>query len=430
MSIRLLLVLLFFCHPALNAEKPNIVLIMADDLGYECLGVNGGEYRTPNLDQLAKSGNRYTNCHVQPLCTPTRVQLMTGLWNVRNYRQFGYLDPKSTTFAHHFQKNGYRTAIAGKWQLGQGKDLPQKLGFEESYLWQHTRRPPRYANPGLEWNGKALDFSNGEYGPDLINKFACDFVRSSKDKPFMLYYPMVLTHDPFQPTPDSPKWDPKAVGESVNRNVKNFSYMVSYMDKLVGNLVKSIKETGKEKNTLIIFIGDNGTHPTITTMFNGKPYQGGKGKGTAAGTHVPCVVSWPGVIASGVQDQIVCSCDFFPTMLEIAGLKVPEGLDGMSFAHQLIGKPGKDRTWWYCWYARNGGKNAQVEFVGTKDYKVYQDGRLFRLKSDPLEQNAIKDNELTTAEKAIKMQLAGQLEQYRNARPEEITKPLPKMKKN
>ena len=119
---------------------------------------------------------RFERCYVQPLCTPTRVGLMTGMSNARNYIEFGNMEPKSTTFGNLLKNAGYATAIAGKWQLGHDKDLPQRFGFDESCLWQHTRRPPRYANPGLEYNGVERDFNNGEYGPDLVSDFALKFI--------------------------------------------------------------------------------------------------------------------------------------------------------------------------------------------------------------------------------------------------------------
>ena len=162
--------------------KPNLILIMADDFGYECVTANGGQsYQTPNLDRLAATGMRFEQCHVQPLCTPTRVQLMTGRYNVRNYLNFGTLLRQETTFAHLLKKAGYATGICGKWQLGHEPDSPQHFGFDESCLWQHTRRPPRYANPGLEHNGVAKDFTDGEYGPKLVNDFALDFVTRHQD---------------------------------------------------------------------------------------------------------------------------------------------------------------------------------------------------------------------------------------------------------
>src|SRR3954451_2065621 len=141
---------------------------MADDLGYECIGADGGtSYKTPQIDKLARSGIRFEHGYAQPLCTPTRAQIMTGQSNVRNYVRFGYLPPDQTTFANRLRDAGYRTAIAGKWQLGNGLDGPRRFGFDEHCLWQLSRRPPRYANPGLEINGVERDFSKGEYGPDI-----------------------------------------------------------------------------------------------------------------------------------------------------------------------------------------------------------------------------------------------------------------------
>lgn len=289
-----LMALLAVAVPHAAADRPNIVLIMADDLGYECLTANGGEsYKTPHLDRLAASGMRFEHCHVQPLCTPTRVQLMTGKYNVRNYLRFGVLPRGEKTFGHVFQQAGYVTGICGKWQLGKEADSPQQFGFNEAYLWQHTRRPPRYANPGLEHNARELDFMNGEYGPKLVNDFALDFLTRHRDEPFLLYYPMILTHSPFQPTPDSADWDPAAMGENVNNHTRHFAAMVAYMDKMVGRLDAKLAELGIRDNTLLIFLGDNGTLGTITSRFRGADYRGGKGQTTARGTHVPLVISWP-----------------------------------------------------------------------------------------------------------------------------------------
>src|SRR5262245_52864178 len=271
-------------HAKPAKRPPNVVLILADAFGYECVGANGGtSYRTPNLDKLAAAGMRFTRCYVQPLCTPTRAQLMTGIYNVRNYVQFGHLDPRATTFAQLFRRAGYATGMVGKWQLGQGFDLPKHFGFDEYCLWQLNRRPPRYANPGLEINGKAIDYKNGEYGPDLVNDYALDFVKRSKDRPFLLYYTMMLTHDPFQPTPDSPDWDPKAMGEMVNRNVKHFGEMTTYMDKLIGKLMARLDELGLRENTLIVFVGDNGTGRGVTSRMGSQEVHGGKGLTTSAG---------------------------------------------------------------------------------------------------------------------------------------------------
>src|SRR4051812_42072440 len=280
--------------------KPNVVLILIDDFGYECVTSNGGQsYQTPNLDKLAANGMRFTQCHVQPLCTPTRAQLMTGVYNIRNYIDFGTLDRKATTFGHLMKSAGYVTGICGKWQLGHEDDSPQHFGFDESLLWQQTRRPPRYANPGLERNGKPLDYSHGEYGPTLINDFALEFVTTNKDRPFFLYYPMILTHNPFQPTPDSKEWDAATTGEAAKQNNKHFADMTVYMDKMVGRLIAKLEELKLRENTLVLILGDNGTNVNVTSRFKGQDYVGGKGTRTARGTHVPFIANWPGHIASG-----------------------------------------------------------------------------------------------------------------------------------
>ena len=430
-STNLLLVLAAIACGQLHAQQmrqPNLILIMADDFGYEGVTANGGQsYQTPNLDRLAATGMRFTQCHVQPLCTPTRVQLMTGIYNVRNYSEFGLLDPKATTFAHLLKQAGYATGITGKWQLGRGKDLPRQFGFDESFLWQHTRLRPRFANPGLEINGEERDFHNGEYGPKLVNDFALDFVTRHKDRPFFLYYPMILTHDPFQPTPDSPNWDPQARGERVNRDVKHFADMTAYMDKMIGRLAAKLDELGIREHTLLLFLGDNGTHPTITSQFQDKPYQGGKGTGNVRGTHVPLIANWPGRIAAGrVNTDLVASTDFLPTLCEAAGAKIPTSLaiDGQSFLPQLLGEPGNPRSWLYCWYARNGGPTANVEFAMSTKHKLYRDGKFFDLIADPFEQRPLAIADLTGADAETARTLQGALDQYANARPAHLMKPV------
>ncbi|MEX2168909.1 MAG: sulfatase-like hydrolase/transferase [Pirellulales bacterium] len=414
---------------AADRAEPNIVLIMADDFGYECLTANGGEsYQTPNLDRLAAEGMRFENCYVQPLCTPTRVELMTGMSNVRNYIQFGTIDRDATTFAHLLKQTGYATGIAGKWQLGRGKRLPQRLGFDESCLWQHTRRPPRYANPGLEYNGKERDFTDGEYGPDLVNDFALDFVTRHKDGPFLLYYPMMLTHAPFQPTPDSAEWDPQARGEKENRSDAHFADMTAYMDKLVGRLVAKLDELKIRDNTLVIFLGDNGTAKSLTSQFKGQPYQGGKGSVNARGTHVPLIANWPGHVPAGkVNADLIDSTDFLPTLCAAAGINLPETLtiDGHSFWPQLMGAPGKPREWRYAWYSKDGGPKATHEFAMSTTHKLYRNGRLVELSADPFEERPTTPADRSPADGTAAETLQAALDQYADARPEHLRRPAP-----
>jgi len=421
--LNLIALLAFACGPAFAAEPPNIILIMADDFGYECVTANGGQsYQTPNLDRLAATGMRFEQCHVQPLCTPTRVQLMTGRYNVRNYLNFGTLLRTETTFAHLLKNAGYATGICGKWQLGREVDAPKHFGFDESYLWQHTRRPPRYANPGLEDNGVEKDFSNGEYGPKLANDFALDFVTRHKAKPFFLYYPMMLTHDPFQPTPDSPDWDPKAVGEQMNRDVKHFADMTAYMDKMIGRLVAKLDELGISDNTVVMFLGDNGTQRSVTSRFNDGDYAGGKGTTTKRGTHVPFITSWPAVMKQGrVNRHLISSVDFLPTICQVAGVPVPKDSDGVSFLSQLRGEQATPREWLYCWYSPRQQLDLTVrEFAFNHEYKLYRTGQLFDLSADPFEEIPLNHDKLTRIEIAAKGKLQKVLDQFKDARPVEL----------
>ena len=412
-----------FFPPARAAEgKPNLVLIMADDFGYECVGSNGGEsYQTPHLDRLAAAGVRFENAHSYPLCTPTRVALMTGRHNVRNYLNFGTLPRSETTFAHLLKKAGYATGICGKWQLGKEDDSPQHFGFDESLLWQQTRRPPRYANPGLERQGVAEDFTKGEYGPTLINDFALDFVTRHKEEPFFLYCPMILTHDPFQPTPDSDDWDPEAEGERVNRDVKHFADMTAYMDQMVGRIDAKLFELGIRDNTLLLFLGDNGTHSTVTSRFKGGDYRGGKGTTTARGSHVPLIASWPAVIKEGrVCEDLVGVVDFLPTLCEAAGVAAPESRDGFSFLPQIRGEKGNPRDALYLWYSPRQKPDLTVkEYAFDHTHKLYRDGRLYDLAADPFEEGEPLASDSSPPARAS---LQAVLDLYSGARPEALDK--------
>ena len=179
--------------------KPNIIMIMADDMGYETVGANGcDDYKTPNIDAMAKKGMRFTNAFANPICTPSRVKLMTGKANVRNYTFFGKLDRGQKTFGNYFRDAGYKTCISGKWQLGQETDAPSHFGFDQSCLWQlkkgnsHTiegkKYDSRHTSPDLSINGVAKEFRNGEFGPDVCVDFIEKFLEANKDESFFVYY--------------------------------------------------------------------------------------------------------------------------------------------------------------------------------------------------------------------------------------------------
>jgi len=416
-----------------GGKQPNIILIMADDLGYECIGANGGtSYETPVLDKLARGGIRFDHCYSQPLCTPSRVKIMTGIYNVRNYVRFGLLDPSQTTFAHVLKKVGYATCVVGKWQLGGGFDGPGRLGFDEYCLWQLTRRPSRYPSCGVEVNGKEVDYTEGKYGSDVVSDYACDFIRRNKDKPFLLYYPMILTHCPFEPTPDSADWDPKSKGSKTYKgDAKYFGDMVTYMDKIIGKIIGRLEELGLRENTLVLFTGDNGTDTPVVSMMDGRQVKAGKGQTSDAGTHVPFIANWPGVIPERkVCRDLVDFSDFMPTLCECAGVGVPARLniDGRSFMPQLRGHKGNPREWIYCWYSRNGGPKGR-EFTRNQRYKLYRAGEFYDIENDVSEKNALAESDLDKeAIKARKM-LQRALYQYTNARPEKLRGKRPNKKK-
>jgi len=397
-------------------QRPNVLLIMADDMGYECLGANGGEsYDTPRLDALAADGLRFTNAHAQPLCTPSRVQLMTGVYNNRNYIRFGLLDPEAHTFAHLFRDAGYATAVAGKWQLGGGLDAPGRFGFDEYCLWQLTRAgpgkiAPRYPNPGLEINGETIDFTGGTYGPDIVSDYLCGFFERHRGEPFFAYYPMILPHFPFQPTPGSAAWDPAESREYPRREWRDtwFADMVEYTDRVVGKLVDRLDELGLLENTIVVFVGDNGTYFSLTSQLNGQAVVGGKGKTIDTGTHVPMVVHWPGTIRPGrVSESLVDLSDFLPTLADAAGLDVPEdwAIDGVSFADELRGGEPSPRTYIYCWYQRNGVRGTASQHVRTAHLKLYADGRLFNTHNDPDEQTPLDPATLGSEDRAAYIML-------------------------
>jgi arylsulfatase A len=397
---------------AARADKTNIVLILADDMGYECVGANGSTfYETPNLDRLAAGGIRFDHAYSQPICTPSRVQIMTGRYNARNYVEFGLLQPNEITFANVLKKAGYATCVAGKWQLKGGFDGPTKFGFDEYCLWQLTRRPTRYPNPGLEINGREVNYANGEYGPDLVSDYLIDFIRRHRDRPFFAYYPMILPHWPFQPTPDSDDWDPTETKEWPKEKWtrKHFRDMVAYTDKMVGKVDRALQECGVRENTLLLFTCDNGTYTGITSPFQGRKVRGGKGTTLNAGTHVPLIASWPGVIQHGaVSQQLVDFSDMLPTLAELGGGCPPQDrtLDGRSFLALLKGEPSSVRDWIYCWYERDGKRDERVKrFARNQTFKLYHDGRFYNIAKDELEERPLTRDGLGFAAKSVRVQL-------------------------
>lgn len=400
-------------------SRPNIILIMADDIGYECFGTYGSEqYRTPQIDAMAAGGMRFTHCYSQPLCTPSRVKLMTGISNVRNYSAFSVLNRDQRTIGQYFRDAGYATAVAGKWQLlgashysqafrGKGT-WPEQAGFDKACLWQVDQLGSRYWNPLLYIDGANKQFGKDEYGPLVVNQYVLDFMQTHRERPFFVYYPMILVHNPFEPTPDSDS-------RTSQDKQRNFEDMVAYMDRMVGNVVAKSKQLGIADKTLILFVGDNGTNRKITSNYQGKPFQGGKGLTTDAGTRVPFVAHWPGTIPAGTTcEALVDFSDFLPTLLEATGISQPQGMDGISFLRALQGERVSPRKVMYCYYnPRPERKNIPpIRFTRDRRYKLYGDGRFFDLQADDAETQDLARGKLSETESTAYQQLKSALQAY------------------
>ena len=429
-------------------SRPNIIIIMADDLGYEGLSCNGSlDYKTPRLDALASKGIRFDHCYSLPICTPSRVKLMTGCYSFRNYERFGLLPTSEITFGRQLQDAGYLTAMVGKWQLGGDWQTPTSFGFDEYCLQngispkekfdRSTRGPSRYwGYPVMVANGELYE-SKYTYGPDMLNEYAVNFIKKKKDKPFFLYYPMLLTHSPFEPSPDTPG---KVGKDGRTSEVRYFKDMVEYTDHLVGNIVDALEQSGQRENTLIVFTGDNGTtypvkvtaacedmrrmvaasgrvgtvaeagEPSPKAVQSGIGYiegpltrttygdvPGGKDLMINNGTHVPLVVDWPKHAAAyakfgNVSDDLIDFSDFFATVIELAGAKLPaeRSVDGISFASRLQGKGASDREYIFCHYWGFGRRADEAQdAIHDGQWKLYNDGRFYNIGKDPGEQNPL-----------------------------------------
>jgi arylsulfatase A len=388
-----------------NAARPNIIFVLADDLGLDGVSCYGADaHHTPNIDALAASGIRFSTCYAAPLCGPSRCLLMTGRYAFhtggltnQSWRAGGPGAKSADEFpmARMLKQAGYATCQSGKWrQLG---EAPSDWGFDE-YLTDNTAGG-WYWQTRYNKNGQVLNLPEGTYGPDVVHEFAIDFIRRHKDKPFFLYYAMHLVHKPTLRTPDT------SPGTSGAEHL--YDDNIKYMDKQVGMLVDELQKLGLRENTLLLFAGDNGTAAGYPSPVHGRMINGWKGSMLEGGARVPFIVSWPAVTPKGkVLDDIVSFADPWATFAEIAGAKAPEGFkpDGQSFLPQLRGEPGTPRAWAYVqlgahWYVREPG------------FKLNEKGDLFDMSDAPFVEKPVAPASDTDASNAARERLAAALAQ-------------------
>lgn len=331
-------------------SRPNIIIIVGDDIGYEIPTCNGGQsYSTPNIDYMARNGVRFTQGHALPLCTPTRVSLLTGKYNFRNYTEFGYLTPTQKTLGNMFSDAGYATCYTGKWQLDGGDNSIRGFGWQKYRVWlpflldREYMEGNRYKSAKIYQDGGYLPsgFSLNQYTDDLTESYMLSFIDSVHNlhQPFFAYHSMILCHGPFCPTPDDPEyktWD----YSGQKSNAIFFPSMVKYMDKKIGEIINHLREKGMLENTVIFYLGDNGTAPGITSTWNGGSVTGGKKQTNELGTNIPLLCLWQGNIAANKVSNALISCtDFFPTLSDLTDVPMPQTygtLDGVSFYPALV----------------------------------------------------------------------------------------------
>ena len=402
-----------------SAQKPNIIFIMADDLGFSELGSYGQKkIKTPHLDQLAREGMRFTaNYCGNAVCAPSRCVLMTGKHpghaivrsnkSMKPEGQFP-IPASEVTIGELLQKEGYVTGAFGKWGLGNvwSEGNPTKQGFNRFFgyncqahahsyypatlwsdneLYKLNNKPPVPGHASLPKGADPADprsydiFKGQDYAPDRINDRALAFVKKNKDRPFFLYYPTVIPHVALH-VPDeelkpylAQKWnDPpftraKGYGYTPHFTPRAaYAAMISRVDRYIGNVLNLVKELGLEKNTIVVFTSDNGTtHLKLEVDYDFfesvKPLRGLKGSLYEGGVRVPLIVKWPGKVKAGSTSDFRTGFeDWMPTLLDLinAKTKAPKTIDGISIAPTLLGEPQPPRAFLYREFTGYGGQQA------------------------------------------------------------------------
>ena len=400
-----ILIACFAISPALalaEVTKPNIVFILADDLGIGNVGCYGSDqFKTPNIDALAASGVRFTKGFTASLCGPSRALIMSGRYAFRtgatNQDACRVLPMQEVRLARIFKDAGYATSAIGKW--GQLPGEPSEAGFDDVL---------RFKGSGVYWNskpekpiqytiqGKEKTLGKTQYMPDLMHEHAVKFIRRHQSEPFFLYYSLSHVHGDIQPTPDS---DP---------NSKDlFGDNVAYMDKLVGKLVQDIEAMNLRERTLIVFMGDNGSANTSNarSTIGGRNVSGMKGTMLEGGGLVPLIVNWRGTAPNGkLSDKLIDSTDFLPTFAELIGTSLPKDttFDGHSFAPQLQGLEGSPREWVF-------NQLARMWYVRDANFKLTQDGKLYDMSDAPFSERTVESGEESDQALASRSKLAAVL---------------------
>lgn len=406
---------------AKGGRKPNIVYILADDLGYAEVGCYGQtKIRTPNIDKLAIDGMKFTQHYSgNPVCAPSRCTLMTGLHTghaqVRNNMQVGGkegwelgstiggqwpLEAGTITIARILKDAGYTTGAFGKWGLGRVGTTgePNKQGFDHFYGYicqrqAHTYYPNHLWHDGqIEWIEANKDGKEGAYSHDLIAAEALKFVRANKDRPFFLYVPFTIPHAALQVPEDSLAeyrglWpDPPYTGDKGYFPHPNpracYAAMVTRMDRSVGQIMALLKELALDDNTLVIFTSDNGptfNGGTDSAFFeSAKPLRGLKASVYEGGIRVPYIARWPGRIKKNTtSEHISAFWDFLPTCCELIGVEPPPGIDGISMLPTLLGQPRRQKKHEYMYWELNGqqairmGKWKALRLKPDKKIELY-----------------------------------------------------------
>jgi arylsulfatase A-like enzyme len=398
-----------------RAKKPNIVFILADDLGYGDIGSYGQkQIATPNLDRIAAEGMRFTQAYAgSTVCAPSRCCLMTGkhtghAWVRGNKGPELALRPRDLTVAEVLKRSGYRMGLFGKWSLGGigTTGYPTKKGFDEWFgFFSQTQAHNYYPELLLDGSTEHLLRGNmacqkGEYTHDLFTEHALKFLDKGKSEPFFLYLPYTIPHannemgratgNGMEVPTDAPYSN-----KSWPQQEKDFAAMITRMDNDIGKIMVQLKASGVDENTIVIFSSDNGPHEEgghKSDFFDSNgPLRGIKRDLYEGGIRVPALARWPGKIQAGqVSDQIWAFWDFLPTAAELAGLPPPTGIDGISMAPALLGKPQKSHEYLYWEFHERGFHRA----VRMGDWKGVRLGtklplELYNLKEDIGEENNV-----------------------------------------